>query len=996
MRLEGLLEARWLRTGFALLLTFAAALPALGQASLEVGLRNASNQLPVAGAEVRLDNAAIGFTASGVTNAQGKVRFPSLSTAGEYELTVAQSADFEAAKAGGISLRTNFDRSVTLALAPRQRFTESIDVKGSETNLATLNTVNGEVSSTLQAPDLAILPIEGRDITRVLYRLPNVTQATGFFPEAPNVSINGANSLYANYLLDGLENNENFLGGEKFAVPTGFTQDITVLTATYSAEFGRTGNGIINVTTRSGGNGLKGDAFYLTRPGASVDASSPFAGRDLSGNAVKDGFERKQGGGSLGGALQRDRTFFFLDAETTRDDKDNLLRVPELGIVETVPGNNKFTYLSGKLDRRWSDSLLSVLRVNAGNVSVEQQGGGLEGGVTFPSAGYIQDRDSRLYVLKNSYVRQDFVAETNLQYGSFRWNYARPENGASPQVAVEGPDGQTVAVLGHPGFVFDDLEKTWQGQQKASFLRDNHTVKIGAEIVSSDFALAGGGNVNGNYLVQLTAAQEAALRARNLGANLKPGDLPGDVTVLDYNVELRPETFGVRQTIYSGYAEDLWSVSSRFNVSAGLRYDYDTLSKGGSDQGDRNNFAPRLAANYQLDDKSTLRAGFGVFYDKIVYSVYSDALQQGSTSAGFASQLQELIALGILPRDTNLARVTFPGNISANLPGVPYLGGPGSAAFQGQRETVVSNELRLLNPDGYQNPVTDQYTLGYQRQLASDKLFYVDLIHTQSRNLFRLRNLNAPAPYPITDPNHVVVRTPAEADATRPVALVPGGARNIVVTETAGEARYTAANITLVKDRFGGKYAYRLSYTWSRLRNNTDDINFRAEDANDFGAEWGPSLNDRTHVITGFLQLFPWERLSLSLAGLLQSGQPINRIPDARLYGTTDLNGDGRSFGDAYDGNSDRYPGASRNGDRLPWSYVFDLGAQYRVPLGGRSRELELRVDVFNLFNRTNLSGYSNNATQSNQIQIGPPGGPIVEKNSGPPRQFQFGVRYAF
>ncbi|MFY9825234.1 MAG: TonB-dependent receptor [Thermoanaerobaculia bacterium] len=290
---------------FALLLTFAAALPALGQASLEIGLRNASNELPVAGAEVRLGNAAIGFTASGVTNAQGKVRFPSLSTAGEYMLTVPQSAEFEEAKVGGISLRTNFDRSVTLALAPRQprrEFTESIEVKESETNLATINTVNAEVSSTLQAPDLEVLPIEGRDITRVLYRLPNVTQATGFYPEAPNVSINGANSLYANYMLDGLDNNENFLGGEKFAVPVGFTQDITVLTATYSAEFGRTGNGIINVTTRSGGNGLTGDAFYLTRPGASVDASSPFAGRDLSGNAVKDGFERKQGGGSFGDA----------------------------------------------------------------------------------------------------------------------------------------------------------------------------------------------------------------------------------------------------------------------------------------------------------------------------------------------------------------------------------------------------------------------------------------------------------------------------------------------------------------------------------------------------------------------------------------------------------------------------------------------------------------------------------------------------------------------
>jgi hypothetical protein len=134
--------------------------------------------------------------------------------------------------------------------------------------------------------------------------------------------------------------------------------------------------------------------------------------------------------------------------------------------------------------------------------------------------------------------------------------------------------------------------------------------------------------------------------------------------------------------------------------------------------------------------------------------------------------------------------------------------------------------------------------------------------------------------------------------------------------------------------------------------------------------------------------------LTVSLALLAQSGQPINRIPDARIFGTTDLNGDGRSFADAYTGNSDRFPGAARNGDRLPWAYTVDLGAGYGVPLAGN--RLELRADVFNLTNRTNLSGFSNNATQSNQIQVGPEGGPVVKRNAAPPRQFQFGVRYVF
>ena len=129
---------------------------------------------------------------------------------------------------------------------------------------------------------------------------------------------------------------------------------------------------------------------------------------------------------------------------------------------------------------------------------------------------------------------------------------------------------------------------------------------------------------------------------------------------------------------------------------------------------------------------------------------------------------------------------------------------------------------------------------------------------------------------------------------------------------------------------------------------------------------------------------------------MIQSGQPINRIPDATIYGTTDLNGDGRAFGDAYVGNSDRSPGESRNSDRLPWSTTFDLGAQYQFKFSNGGR-MEIRADIFNLFNAENLSGYSNKATQSNQIQVGPASsGVLVRRNAAPPRQFQFGIRYLF
>jgi len=92
-------------------------------------------------------------------------------------------------------------------------------------------------------------------------------------------------------------------------------------------------------------------------------------------------------------------------------------------------------------------------------------------------------------------------------------------------------------------------------------------------------------------------------------------------------------------------------------------------------------------------------------------------------------------------------------------------------------------------------------------------------------------------------------------------------------------------------------------------------------------------------------------------------------------------------------GNSDRAPGESRNSGRLAWSSVIDLGLQYNLALGGTGR-LEIRADVFNVLNTANVSGFSNNATQSNQIQVG--GTAFQAKSFSPPRQFQFGVRYVF
>ena len=976
---------------------------AIAQQDLTVSVIDAVTKKPITSSTIALQNKSRNLQLSQISNSQGKVIFKSLEALDGYQVIFEETSEYAASTSDLISIRSNQNPNVTLVL--KKLNIEQLDeVVISANSTSKINRRDAEVSSELKASEIQEIPVEGRDITRVLYRLPNVSQATGFYPEAPNVSINGANGLFTSYLIDGLDNNERFLGGQKFAIPSGFVKDITVLTSNFSAEYGLTGSGIVDITPRSGSNKLTGETFFITRPGPSIDGSSSFEQRDLSGNQVKDGFARYQVGGGVGGAFVKDKTFYYFNFEHTTDVKDNLLTSPALGVNETVRGTNYFNYFSSKIDQNWTKNFRSSLRANVGIVGIERQGGGLDGGAGFPSSANTQKRNSILLALKNSYSFGKLSLETNLQYSRFNWDYANPLNADGPQVVVLGTNDETLAVLGHPGYLFDAIENTIQVQQKFKYYLDNHTLKGGLNYIRGNHDLFGGGNPNGNYTVKLTQTQIDAINASSVGSGLSINDIPSNVNVVNYNVELRPTTFGTNQNIYSAYIEDLWSVTDKLNITLGLRYDYDNLSKGGNDKGDSNNLAPRFNFNYKLNNNSSIRGGYGIAYDKINYAIYSDALQQNTKSADYRTQLQKFIDLGILPANTNLDAVTFNGNISASLPTVTYLQGPSGDQLQAQREGAFSNERRILNPNGYDNPLSHQFSLGYQLQVDENKLFYVDVVHNRGENLFRLRNLNAASEYTI-DTDNIIIRTQAQADATRPIPIVNGAAtidgqtvtgvaRNVVVSETEGKSRYYALSLNYQKSKGKDTYSYRLNYTLSSLKNDTEDINFRAQDGNNYGNEWGPSINDRTHNINGIYSYYPFKGTTVTLAGLLQSGQPINRIPLG--FGTTDLNGDGSGFGDAYQGNSDRFPGESRNSDRLPWRTTFDLGVQHQFKITATTK-LEFRADIFNLFDAENLSGYSNNATQSNQIQGGSSAsGLFTKRNASPPRQFQFGVRYLF
>lgn len=982
------------------------------QAGIEIAIVDPDGA-PVAESEVVIENPAIGFRRTVRTDARGQARLDGLTTAGEYLVSVPGSERYAPLTARAVELRANFSRSVILQLAAADNAGIIVTAARAITGL---NTSNAEISASLGREQLVALPIEGRDVIGALIRLPNVVPSTGFFPEAPSISINGSNGLDTNYLIDGMDNNENFLGGIRFPVPLGFTREVTVLANSYSAAYGRTANGIVNYTTPSGSNDISGEVYALVRPGRPLDARSPFPRRDLTGNPVGESFERYQTGFAIGGPLQRDRTFIYANYEYTRDRNTQVVDAPALGIVDTVTGNNEFQLGSLRLDHRLTDDWTLGLRANVGRVTIDRPGGGLGGGnATFPSAGSRQDRNSTLLAATASYAGSEWSYDGAVQFSRFRWDYGEAVGAPGPQVVLRDPSGLVAGVVGNPGFVFDSLEETWQTTHRLQRDLGTHRISVGADVIRSEFALLGGGNPNGNFTVDLTAGQLASLSARGLALNAQDV-LALDPVVANYAVELRPQSFGTSQSLFAFYLEDQWQLSPTVTATLGLRWDYDTLTERGGRGGDTDNLAPRLALNWQPDARSSVRFGAGIFTGKLSYAVISDALQRNTTSAGFLNQLGQLQAQGLIPSGTDLGDITFDGNLTVSPPCATVADCPTPQQVLALRDTAILNEARILNPNGYDNPWSLQLSGGYQYQVADTLTLSVDALYSRSHNLVRLRDLNAPAAFTpnlanLTDGNIALlqsqpdnaarfalaqslglVRSQADADASRPVALVPGGARQITVSETEGEAEYLALILQAIKARGDDNYAFRVSYTLSRLHNDTDDINFRAAN-NDFSTEFGPSANDRRHVISAVGYLYPVEGLTMTLAGLFQSGQPVNLVPDAQVFGTQDLNGDGASFGENFVGNSDRFPGAVRNSARLPWSATVDLAVRYALPvLGGR---IEASADVFNLLNTNNQSGFANAATTSNQVQAGG-GAPFVQRNAGPPRQFQFGLAYKF
>ncbi|MEX2180214.1 MAG: TonB-dependent receptor plug domain-containing protein [Gemmatimonadaceae bacterium] len=837
-----------------------------------------------------------------------------------------------------------------------------------------LNTLDAATGGTVERRELERLPTDARDPIALGYNIPGVAQATGFFGDAPKLSLAGANGLYTQYSLDGLENNEGFLGGPRVEVPLSALARFSVLSATYGADFGRSSNGVVNMETRSGGDSWTGEVFAYSRPGIPVDAYPAVVpvGQDPDDfRRALEGFRRTQVGGALGGPLRRDRerrtgTRVFGAVEYTSENEDRIASTARATFTGREVRDTWKTF--GRVDHGWSPTQTTTLRVTTSRVSREGRGSG----IVAPEADITVQRNGSATALVHRSALRDGRAsnEASVQVGSFRWNFPPAASDFSrPQVTIREvqadaqgrEDTVVVGVAGSSNFVFDERET--QLQLKDVFEATpggrwaGHTLRLGADGWRSQFRLtASSTNPSGSYVV----LDEGNI-PRQPDGRYAFRDIPADVRVLAYTVDAAQKQVDLSQTLIGAFVEDRWRATPSLTVTLGLRWDYDDLTSRGGSSPDLNNFQPRASVNWVAGPSTVLRAAAGLYAGKFPYAIYSDAIQFGP--------------------DGNQT-VTFDGSAAP-----AFLAGPRTATLD--RSALPPGEIRELFALGLEQPMSRQLSAGVQRQLGRRAAVSFDGVWVDTRNLPRSWDLN-PNTRGIS-PADSVSLPPSAGDGFRPVTPAPGGFRRRTTSESGGRSTYAALFTSL---RYDATRSLLLdaNWVWSRSRNDTEDINFNATQGNRFDLEWADAVNDRRHKITARATYTAVPRLTVAGIGDYQTGTPINRIAHFR-----DLDGSGDTFGNGFLGNHDRFHGVPRNGERLPDAFLMHASVSYALPFSGSRRALELRADAFNLFNSVNVSGVANGIPGGGtRTQVGRPGDPVVVNNAGAPRQIQFSARYAF
>jgi hypothetical protein len=286
----------------------------------------------VPGVELTLINQATQVRQTQKTDTDGRYTF-NVVLPGTYTLR-SSATGFRPALVKGIVVEVNKTTRADLSLEVGP-VSESVEVVA---NASRIDTVSAQVSMNVQRQFIVDLPISSRNSLKIAELAPGVEVNDSDGSQVQNIegtyaSVNGGRRGKNSFYMDGSENTGSFRNSAlQFPNPEAI-QEVNVSTSNTSAEFGKQSAGMFNVITKSGTNQLHGSAFYFFRH-KSLNANS--WSRNQSGSEKPDNV-LKQGGGTLGGPIRKDKTFFFTSYQIYDDSANgfqNTIRFPTAAMVK--------------------------------------------------------------------------------------------------------------------------------------------------------------------------------------------------------------------------------------------------------------------------------------------------------------------------------------------------------------------------------------------------------------------------------------------------------------------------------------------------------------------------------------------------------------------------------------------------------------------------------------------------------------------------------------
>ena len=972
-----------------------------------------SAKAAVPNATVTITDVGKGTTRTTTTDGQGNYVFLNLLPS-TYELKV------EATSAGFSPTTLRIDLTIgEQANIPVQlgvgNVSATIDIVG---NGEVVETERTQQSSVVEARQITNLPINRRNYLDYALLTPgvsdsdNIADASDFrVAQTPQSGLSfGGNNGRGNLIaVDGGEIN-TVSGGVQATVNQEAVQEFQVLRNSYNAEFGGASGGIVNIISKSGSNRYHGGIFGLFRFDK-LDARNPF---DFNPNG-KSEFNRQQFGGSLGGPINKDKTFFFASLEGLKQNETtfvNLLNDPNIfnltasqstlfnylagtpfaalataltGTLTTTatryprtvnlftsasgqfPFDSNQTTFTGRVDHQFNPRDNAYVRFNYNDSKFENQAAGA---LTAVSRGRTLDTaNGGILISETHQFTPNLVNEVKAQ-----WSYNNfkviPNDLIGPEFNIEGF-----------GFFNRDIflpSKTIQRQydvlDNMTYLNGNHSFKFGGGFFAQDVSTANqtffGGRFNfGTAFPLATLIPAATLTPLQafLAAN-NPALLPNLAAPINalqsFNLNLPTvyqQGFGTPEVNswtyrYALYGQDTWKIRPNLVVTYGLRYSI-------SDEPfymplDKNDFQPRVGFSWDpfKDGKTAIRGGAGIFTGYTIYSVPNVT----KTLSGFPGDPINIVLTtatsGSLGLPTSIA--VYQTLLAQGVIDHRTIVASDLLQFGVVPRPGAPLEVRFRVEPNYETPTSYQASLGAQREIGTGLSVEVSYLFTRGLHLTRNRDINQfkrTGPISPFTGQPTFIRFPTAAQVA---AGLTSDFRNPLrfqdnIYESSASSFYHAGTVS-VQRRFSNNFSLNVHYTFSKTIDEVTDFNsdFSAQNPLDIRLDRALSAFDQRHRAV-FAAVIASPYKNKVLADWILS--PVFIAGSGRPFNLllgVDANADGRS-------QSDRPFAVGRNTGLGEPYYSFDGRIARRIPIK-EGMHIELSLEGFNLFNRNNLSGINN------------------------------------